>query len=306
MSNEEQFIPNLPSQTPQEDNGEKIKKPWYSMILLGIIIVFLGVIGFLLYNNYQLKQTLLVNNNQSSDDSSPKIEATKEVISPITEEKLTATFQEILSENCKKIQTGPGSFFYGIQVPVLPVIIRPSLELKLDQQNTLACSGDDEILKSKYVVIQAKNNRGINLYDEYSKEMGHGGPLFLKSLSTSIGEKNGILFSISIGWPEGGCASPSDMGVYMRGVKSLKLSNGETIFINTSTIVINAGDQKLTEILSENTTDCEIEPGAKTVVYDGAEDKIKNYYFSNLNSLGSNEQRAVEEITNILNMISPK
>lgn len=300
------FVPKpQPVTLPSEPQREQ--KPWLAVILLVLFIISLGSIAFLVYQNYQLKQNFSAKHPEPT--AIPSLEAKPtEFLSPTpVKEKLTATFQEILSDNCKKIDLGPGSFFHGISLLSLPVSIEPALILKYRDQNTLACTGDQGIPKSQYVMIETKENTTVNLYDKNSTEGGHGGPPFLGSLPNLIGEKNGILFSMSLSWPHGGCALLDYLSVYVRGLKTLKLSNGETVFINTQLAAIEPSDQRLREILSKNTHPCELEPDRIEVDYNQKpEEEIKNKFFTDLNNLAIKEQQAIEKITQTLNAISPK
>ncbi len=146
----------------------------------------------------------------------------------------------------------------------------------------------------------------INLYDQNSKESGHGGYAFLGSLPTLVGEKNGIEYSLALSWPQAGCALPEDLSLVLRGLRSLNLTNGETIFINTQLTAIEPNDPRLQEILTEKTQPCSVNPELRSVAYEGVEKRIKNELFGDLNNLAANERQAINRIEDTLKAISPK
>ena len=293
----------------KENNLSRPLKPEKkSLMVFGRIIlalVLLGTGGFFIFQNRQLKENPLKEIAEVTIAPSPEIKPT-EPENPPAKEKLTASFQEILAQNCQKISLGPGAYFYGIAPSMLPIAINSSTSLKYRGENTLACAGDPAILNSQYITMETTDGISANLYNRDSKEGGHGGYPFLGSLPNQIGEKNGISFSISLNWPDGGCASPEYLAVKIRGVKNLKLTNGETVFINTLATAVKEGDPNLMTILNKNLQTCEIDPGRKEVRGEGIEEEIKKAYFSDLNNLAPNENQIIEKISAFLNSISPK
>ncbi|HNP89547.1 MAG TPA: hypothetical protein PKI75_02865 [Candidatus Woesebacteria bacterium] len=277
-----------------------LKRNLLFFLFFSILLFFAG---FFFYQKNKINQNPPEEIAEEKVTPSPEAKVTEP---PATKEKLTASFQEILTKNCLKISFGKGSYFYGILPANLPISIDPSVKLKYREENTFACAGDPAVPNSQYVLIETVDGISLNLFDANSKEGGHGGYLFLGPLPNLIGEKNGISFSVGLNWPDGGCASPDYLALKLRGQKSLKLSNGEIVFLNSITSAVKEGDPRLTEILSKNTQPCQLDPERKEVVYEGTEEKVKNKFFAGLNNLADNEQQVVEKLTALLNSISPK
>jgi hypothetical protein len=222
-----------------------------------------------------------------------------------TRTPLTETFQQILTRNCRKIGD-ERSFFHGIDLSALPVLIDPAvIDIRTREQGAVVCTG--EIGGSAYVYIEYGDNYGLSIYDKDSKELGHGGPSFLGiAVGPIIKETKNTKLAIYIAWPDGGPALVGDLSVIGRGEKELQLSNGETIFANTSRVVIDGSDPRLVELLSRYSKESESVTGRKEI--DGSligevGSGVVDRFFSNLANIESPERENIEDIEKALDAV---
>jgi hypothetical protein len=234
---------------------------------------------------------------------SQEVKTPKKTTPPVVTSKKTAvpqtivkgpSFQEILSSSCENIIISPTVSYFGIKEESLPVSLGQPV-------NSLTCAGEEN---SNFVSIEYDNHNQIHLYDNNSKELGHGGPSFLGSLSP-LYDDGQIKWSFIPGWNEVGCNKLDELGVTIRGERKLTLQSGETIFANTSKTAIDPGDSRLVDILKDNLefSDC---INDKIVKIEGTEEKVKQRFFKNFDNLASPEKERVDEIRKILMAITPK
>lgn len=290
----------MPETPPSTGNISQNRK-WLKFVI--IILVFLfglttGIAGYAISQKKFIPSTSPV--------------TTKQPETTIQESKPPAvlsgpSFQEILENKCQLIETSPTVSFYGIKPEDLPVTIDQSVvEINFREKGTIACSIFEEQPKTGSVNIEYGDHKEILLYDGNSQEGGHGGPLFFGSREIVIKDDGTIKWSMSLNWPHAGCADLDNMAVIVRGERKLKLANGETIFANTETQVIDPGDTRLVEILQPNTKDSECEPGKKELFGEGIDEKVKEQLFNNFDELGSPEKERVDRIRKMLMAISSK
>ena len=221
---------------------------------------------------------------------------------------LTESFQQILVENCRKIGD-ESSFFYGIAPDVLPVLIDLRvITLKLREQGTASCASADPPVETSYVFVPTEDNSGFHVYDENSVEGGHGGPPFLGTYGGVIKQTGSVTLSVYMGWPHGGPIFVGDFVALVRGVKELKLSNGETIFVSTSLTVIDKDDPRLLEVLDDYSDVSDSDPSRKEVTTSpgDVEAGVVARFFNNLTTLESPERENIGKLENILDAVTAR
>lgn len=261
-------------------------------LLLGLLIVILITSGayFLVKNTEQTK---------GPASNSPQNEAQTDLV------KSADTFQNILTKYCKKIDLGPGAYFNGLQPDNLPVSIDYSeVKVKLREQETIPCALEPNSQGYVFVELEDSTKGIINIYDKYSKELGHGGPPILGSFDNVVKSEGVIKFSFALSGGEG----PPIIGavpVIIRGEKQLKLTGGEIIYINYTKIAIAGKDKRLVDLLNKYSKPSEFEPASQELASLPIEE-VKSLFFSDFYNLQSPEKEAVTEITRILNAVSAK
>jgi len=91
----------------------------------------------------------------------------------------------------------------------------------------------------------------------------------------------------------------------MRGEKSLRLSNGETIYANYTSTAIDGDDARLVELLNNYSEPSDFEPGARELT-ENPENEIKQKFFQDFSNLQTPEKNALTEIENVLKEITAK
>ncbi len=161
----------------------------------------------------------------------------------------------------------------------------------------------------------------INIYNDDSKEPGHGGAPFLGEVGVLAHQAPDIKYFIYL---EPGDTGPRIIGntpVILRAIKAMRLSNGETIYANTSTKIIAANAPDLISFLEQFSRPCD-NNCMKLFPDDSNSDKliidfesfdhttinseIVSHFFNDWDNLPNEQQKIVDEVTTKLSAISPK
>lgn len=212
-----------------------------------------------------------------------------------------SSFQNLLSEQCKK-------FGDSVDVGVLPVVVDESV---LDVRSVM-CRGDS-VINAGYVQVSYGDGETLNLYDEYSKELGHGGSPFLGTYRKSIKETADVRLSIYFARPDGGPALVGDVAVIVRGQKKIRLRSGETIFINAEHVAIEGDDPRLVAVLDKYSRESDRVAGRREIIndiyedlIDAAEVGIVKRFFDDLAILGDPERGNIRKLENILDTVTAR
>lgn len=224
-----------------------------------------------------------------------------------TKTALEGSFQDTLIKNCENYELQKGVAFVDvIDVNKAPVSINKNLiNINYRVPNKLLCAGFDGTKSPyNYFFIELQDKSMINVYDNNSKELGHGGPPYIGSYGTVIRDDGNIKLTVYMVGNEG----PTLVGyapVELRGEKRLKLSNGDTVYANYSKTAIEGKDSRLVEFLQPYSKPSDFKPGAKEVT-DFPAEELKNKFFSNLSNLQPSEKNVLSEIERVLSAVSPK
>ncbi len=169
-----------------------------------------------------------------------------------------------------------------------------------------------------YVMLYDIN---VNIYNDDSKEPGHGGAPFLGEVGTLAHQAPEIKYFIYL---EPGDAGPRIIGntpVLLRAIKTMRLSNSETIYANTSTKIIAADDPDLISFLEQFSRPCDNNciklfpdnSNSDKLIIDfesfdhtTINSEIASHFFSDWDNLPKEQQKIVGEVTTKLSAISPK
>lgn len=271
------------------------------LVTILTLIVIVGGVGIGLAWKTDVLDKVLPPNIKEMFGRGEKPEEEEEKPKPLKE-----TFQQILEKNCKKIGN-ESSYFYGIDPDNLPISIDPSvITIVLREKGTVVCAGPDTPGHG-YVFIEVQEGNVLYLYDKNSEELGHGGPPFLGSYGNIMEEAGDIKLTVYL---QGGHTGPGfEVGiipVVARGEKRLRLSNGETIFVNTERTVIKADDPRLVNFLNQNSVEFDLGGGEITRIYEGTDKEMVGRFFSDMAALESPEKEKIDEIKRVLNAITAK
>lgn len=285
-----------PSPGPQEKIAASVSaKPSFNLLIIVLVIALtaaLLTVVFLAALIFRSKQEIVV--KPSPTQSGPT------VVSQELSKTKTDPFQQILAKYCRKMELEYG-FSEEIEPAYLPVFVDKSVD-------AVVCTGDFAP-NTGYVVADFGEKPGVNIYDQYSQEAGHGGPPFLGSLDNVIKDDGNIKLSVFLGWPHGGCAEIGQIPLYVRGEKKMELENGEAIFANTQIMAIDEQDPRLAALLQEKTKPCEFDENSSDIMepdLEGLDERINERFFSDMNNLESPEKEAVADVINILKTVNPK
>ena len=240
------------------------------------------------------------------------------------------SFQEILANNCQKTAISETSYFYGIKPTSLPVSVDSSiLELDLEDGGVLMCTGVETgreyVVMGYYQAMDDSEKQTLNLYDNNSEPIGHGGWHPLETWGKVIKDDGTVKLSIFLGWPAETIPSlVSNMAVWMRGEKKLPRSNGESIFVNSTNAVIDKENSRLVAILdsygeeiTQDFLDTQDFYGRELVDFAGEKflnasdedailDDVAVAFFSDMDGLASSEKERVAVMERILGAVVGK
>lgn len=230
-------------------------------------------------------------------------------IQPTSSSGLSQTvskLQSILATNCEKIYLqNSTAYAYFIDFEKIPVNIDQNIiKTKFDNPNKLPCTFFNPNKATNYFSINLTDKSEINVYDNNSTELGHGGPSYLGSYQTVIKDDGTTKITITIIGGEG----PSIVGavpVYMRGEKQIKLSNGEILYVNYSKEAIDGENSQLVTLLNQYSKPSEFEQDSRELT-SLPNEEIKNAFFSDLSNMQPEAKNALGEIEKILGAVSPK
>lgn len=263
----------------------------FSKIIIVLLAIFLAITltaaGYFFSKYQTLSQQV-----KTPKKTTPPTVASKKTAAPQAIVK-GPSFQEILKSSCQEITLSPTVSYFGINQEDLPVSIDKSA---LSVQR-LTCAGED-LPNSNFVAVEYEDRQYLYLYDKNSKEPGHGGQSFFGTRPVVLKDDGTTQWSMSLNWPEAGCAELDNIVAIVRAEKKLNLLNGETITISTEMPVTQPGDPKIATALKQNLKSSECTPGQKEVTYEGADEKVKLALFSNFT--------ADENIQKTLMAITPK
>jgi len=219
---------------------------------------------------------------------------------------MSGTLQDFMKANCK-----PGNPQY-LDFQSLPVNVDTSVIKPFQGSNvsSVYCSSTEDNTKpitNGYLVIRLDNSNGINIYDDQSKELGHGGSPGLGVFGQNILNENGIQFGA---WLQGG-DGPQVLGsvsMNLRGIKKFTTKDGQSVYVNYTETAIPGSDIRLVNQLKSYSS---IDPNSRlnepTVNYDSTMTaKIINYFYGKTPSTSTPEGQALQNLTNILSAITAK
>lgn len=207
------------------------------------------------------------------------------------------TFQQILTKYCEKIGD-ERTYYHAVKSAILPIKINTdAVKIKYIGTDSFACAGENQS-GTDYITIQLVDNNRVNLYDKNSKELGHGGPPFLGSFNPVIKTINNIKYSVIMA--NDGPIFVGTVPVTLRAEKTISLENGEEVFANVNTTIIQANDPRLIEFLNKYSKD-DSEGRREIVNYDFYEDMVKTF-FQDLTT--AENKTKIEELDKILSAFS--
>jgi hypothetical protein len=156
----------------------------------------------------------------------------------------------------------------------------------------------------------------LSVYDSGSEELGHGGAPYFGFAGVEIYNKDGVRLGVRLSWGDGGPSSPKGLSVLARGVKSLKLDNGEEVFVSSDVEVMSAGETRLVGLLSEYSKPASEElvesflaPEEEPVIISARgviEYAVARKFFSRTDILESPERERVNRLLEVLKAVTPK
>lgn len=277
----------------------KFFKSQQGFLVPPIILVFLAIIGIVIagyfYKNYSTPQPSAPSQLQIPQ-THPSSQPTQTPAPRVIEYSKESSFQQQYTEYCKKGNPS-GSV---IDPKDLPVSIDKSV-ISIKKAEVTCWSGS--------VYIEASSDDyGINIYDKYSQEPGHGGEPWLGIEGKEIIKKGDIKITYYLSAGEG----PFYVGgttIEGRGEKEIQLSNGQKIYINTGKTLIKEDDPRLISILKKHAEAVQ-DPSEDAYIKEGEEGKVEedifNIFFKDLSKLKNPEKENLTSIEQILQAISSK
>lgn len=289
--------PQFPEPTPVEKPPQVAlvsptpKINWLISLLFLVIGIAVGATGLWSYQNY-LPATI-----QTSPTPPTSMPADNNILS------MTGSLQDFMKANCKS-----GNPQY-LEFSKLPVEINTGI-IKVDnkKQPVVYCSSTEDNtkpIKDGYLVINLENNQTINIYDDQSKELGHGGAPFIGFFGQKIFEEGNIQIGA---WLQGGDGPQvlGDIGVVIRGVKKFSTKDGYAVYVNHTKGAIPGSDTRLIDQLKPYSSidpDLELE----TVKFDPTTSvKIVDFFFSETPGATSPEGIVLQNIKDIMSAITAK
>ncbi len=313
LTPEEQTPPLQPTQELSERS--LFKQKYMVLFLLLIIILIFGVAIYYLHFNQSRSKQISIN---------PKTTPTLQIASPTILPTLVplqypsnmvfqSQLQEIIAKNCKQVFTTPNSFTYYIAPDVLPLTIDQTI-IKLAHDpaygnlpyDTPMCDGQPN---SDYVTLRLPDKKELFIFDQYSKELGHGGYSFFEPLSfaTKISDQKSVLLTFL--FQEGMGTVIGEEPIMVRAIKTITLSNGQLVYGTLDTIAIDKNDPRLLSILNKYSIPSQFQSGRfevdsnKTAQYTL---DIKNAFFTDMNQLTQPEKSRIVDLLTTLLAISAK
>lgn len=257
-----------------------------------IVVMFLVIFGTAYYSTIKETKPLPL---QKQTTSTPPPEPMKKVkkVAP------QGTFQHTLIVNCETMERPGWSAANYIDLTKTPVLINKDLiDIDFPLPNKLQCLDASPTEKATgYIEIVLKDKWYVHIYDKNSEEGNHGGVPDLGSYGAVIKDDGNIKFTVYIPINEGG-APTGETPIVIRGEKGLKLSNGEIVFANYSTIGLDSKDSRVIDFFKDY-NDPDTQSTEKS-----ANEQVKNILFSDLANLQPSGKKAIDEIEKVLGAIS--
>lgn len=281
-----------------ESLSQQAKKgpPWGKIFL--IILIIIAIVGVAGAGGYYYFGPKIVTQNISQNPTGPLV-VTPEPKGP-TPTPYPYSFQTALINFCKKTEISPLSFYYKIDLTKLPINFPNSTIFDTSDSKAPKCWGTAE---TDWITLSTTSNNSFAVYDDKSKELGHGGPPVLGNLGTTISSDSGMVISFYREQDIGTYIGTEGIGI--RAVKTLKWPDGTNLYVDTTTEAIPGDDQRLTTILNKYAVkgSDELTKG-QMVVDDTKTDQvmadIKNAFFSDMQNLASPEKDKIQAIQVLL------
>jgi hypothetical protein len=313
LTSEEQTPPLQPiSEAPERPSfGQK-------RIVLFLILIVILIFGITIYYLYATQfQSKPVSTRAQTTPTSQMVSPTKQpTLVPLQYPPnlvFLSQLQEIIAKNCKQVFTTPNSFTYYISLNVLPFTINQTI-IKLTHDpaygnlpyDTPMCDGQPN---ADYVTLRLPDKNELFIFDQYSKELGHGGYSFFEPLSfaTNISDQNNV--SLTFLLQEGMGTVIGEEPIMVRAIKTITLPNGQLVYVTLDTIAIDQNDSRLLSILNKYETPSQFQSGkfevdsAKTPQYT---QDLKNAFFADMNNLAQPEKSRIADLLATLSAISAK
>lgn len=287
-------------------NQRSVKKSftYWLKIVLGLLFVLLLIVG----GYYYLKGRQEGERQKNSREKESQ--------------NVLLSFQEILTKNCQMRKSLKGFSYYGIELSKLPIIIDETLlKIQPEDKQYVRCIGEkghDYIFFEYSSTLDDSKTSTIYVYDDGSEELGHGGQPYLGSYGKIIKNEEGFKLSLYLPWGEGGPILTDEMTVVMRGEKKLLRADGEILYVNGETSIVDNNNPKLIEILNKygkaitpevaalygwNFNDYQDKKMLKVEDNEAIVEEIATAFFSDMDNLGSVEEEQIKKLEQILNSV---
>lgn len=293
----------------------------FKRVFLVLLFIFwsiaLLVVGIYFGEKLGAEPYIVAQNNREGKNAKPV--GLYEGLHPVVTDSSGATssvlsvFQKTLNEKCGQIIPGDSRSF--IRLEDLPVGIDTSvLRIEVTEGKTTTATNTFLCLWGNLGKNYALSDN-LSVYDVNSEELGHGGAPYFGFAGTEVPGINDVRLGVRLTSTDAGPQSSVDTSVVMRGVRSIRLSNGEQIFVSTDDGMISGGDPRLAETLkkySEPISQKELElfggsPGDLVISdFDRAQSAVAVEFFGDGLNLRSPEREKVNRLLEVLNAVSPK
>lgn len=268
-------------------------KKGFAPIVLVIGILAATLIAYTIYNTSTSK-------NKTQSENPEQQQKTKEF------QGAANSFQETLANKCVNTL---------INLEELPVTVDIS---KVNIETTTIENDKVVTVKNKFSCWGTSpghyfaNSRYLQIYDEESEDLAHGGKPYFGFAGQEIENDNSVRFGVYISYGDGGPMSPETLPAVLRAERKIQLKNNETVFASTAVIPMEGGTPKLVNFLKKYSV-LDTEYGTNKLIVD-----LSNYsreeiekafilqFFSNPTALDSSEKERVAEVKNRLNAVQAK
>lgn len=313
--------PHIPQQPVQQDNNlgiqsSHLQQSRKKFFIVGIIILALLLVagsGFAAYQyvkspHTRQKENKLTSSVLPTNPATPTLASTHNV----NTYRESSDFQQYLSNNCKNNKNT-----VTISIDFLPIVVNTKKVQLIndDSRGKIICwmGGDDNGNLVSYLQVPYTDDNQIiktyTIYDQYSKEVGHGGSPAIGNLGVTILDHNNITLSIYVPNGESGAAI-GYTPVFIRGVRLLQTKSGQPWYVSTSIMAIKEDDPKLISLLKQYGQDVGGCPAAgcgwEVTDFSGAEKAVAKEFFGDMNHLSPDVSSAVEQIETNLQLISSR
>lgn len=230
---------------------------------------------------------------------------TEEVVLDDSTPASKMTFQQILKEFChdedlKDEKTGKS---YGkvskIDLDKLPLSF--GQDLVIDRKDPLAVFCTNSEIDKGLVSIKYNADYRMEIYDKNSEDLGHDGPPTMGPFGAAYDDKSNPKLYVYLGMPSGGDSIVGEIPIYLRGLKEIKLKNGETIYVVTHRMMVDAADPKLIAFLKKHT---DLKRPGENVLYGQGIDQT--YVLEEMKQLSPAQKEAIDFVNSVLTDIKAK